>query len=392
MLKVLTAGESHGKALVGILEGMPAGVPLVPEDFTGLMERRQSGYGRGPRRLLEPDRVEILSGVWRGLTIGSPIALLIWNRDHRFAVLEPPPLEAEEPAEAPLTVPLPGHADLAGALKYGFDDVRPVRERASARETAIRMALSVPARRLLQELGVEGVGFVVAVGGKAARVPARATVASLRARLDRQARWFLTPDARIVPIWKRLIDQARRDGDSLGGVVEVWVEGLPPGLGSHVDPARRLDTRLAAALMGIQAVRAVEIGEGIKQSRLPGRQALDPIEFSARRGWHRPSNRAGGIEGGMTTGERLVVRAFMKPVPGPCRLPSVDLRTGRPAVPAFYRSDTCAVDALAGVAESVVILELASALLEKFGGDTLEELTVAIEAYRRRVAKGAGSA
>ncbi len=387
MLKVLTAGESHGRALVGILEGMPAGVPLVPEDFTGLMERRQTGYGRGPRRLLEPDRVEILSGVWQGLTIGSPIALLIWNRDHRFAVLEPPPLEAEVPAEAPLTVPIPGHGDLVGALKYGFDDVRPVRERASARETAIRAALSVPARRLLQELGVEGIGFVTALGGKAARVPARATVASLRASLDRQSRWFLTPDAKIVPAWKRLVDQARRRGDSLGGVVEVWVEGLPPGLGSHVDPARRLDTRIAAALMGIQAVRAVEIGDGIRQSGLPGRKALDPIKFTTERGWHRPSNRAGGIEGGMTTGERLVVRAFMKPIPGPCRLPSADLRTGRPALPAFYRSDTSAVDALAGVAESVIALELASAFLEKFGGDTLDDLATALETYRSRLAK-----
>ncbi|NLI76480.1 MAG: chorismate synthase [Candidatus Riflebacteria bacterium] len=390
MLRYLTAGESHGRALLGILEGMPAGVPLVPEDFAGLMDRRQGGYGRGPRRLVETDQVEILSGVWRGLTIGSPIGLLIWNRDHRFAVLEPPTLEEELVAEAPLTVPIPGHADLAGALKYGFDDARPVRERASARETAIRAALSVPARRLLEETGIRSVGFTAVLGEVPARLPARTTVAGMREKIARQGGCFATPDARVVPVWKRLVDEARERGDSLGGVAEVWVDGLPPGLGSHVDPARRLDARLAAALMAIPAVRAVEIGQGISQSAMTGKKAQDPIRYSPKTGWTRPTNLAGGIEGGMTNGERLVVRCFMKPIPGPCRTGSADLRTGRAAVPAFYRSDTTAVDSLAAVAESMAALELAGAMLEKFGGDTLDDLRAALAHFRYRLPRPKG--
>jgi len=387
MLRYLTAGESHGRALVAILEGIPAGVPVSSEDFVGPMALRQVGYGRGPRRNLECENVEVLSGIWKGLTIGSPISLLIWNSDQRFFAQESSGVGETEIAEAPLTVPIPGHADLAGALKYGFDDVRPVRERASARETAVRTAISVPALRLLEELGVSSVGFVSAIGNVPAKIPEFATVSGLRKAVRANERWFLTPDRKIVDRWKRLIDSARESVDSLGGIAEIRFDGLPAGLGSHVDASRRLDSRLAGVLMGFPAVHAVELGQGIRQSAINGKSAQDPIKFSPKTGWGRESNLSGGIEGGITNGEQLIVRCFMKPPPGACRVESADLRTGRRELPAFYRSDTAAPDSLAVVAQSAIAIELADCFMEKFGGDTLDDLRDSLNAYKSRISR-----
>ncbi len=384
-LRWLTAGESHGKALVGILEGMPSGVPVAEAAFKKLLTRRLSGYGRGSRAAsIERDAVEILSGIRFGRTTGGPISMVIYNKDYSKHAGAMETFGPRPEGEKPVTAPRPGHADLAGALKYEIGDIRDIRERASARETAMRCALSVPARALLSELGVTSAAFVRRIGTQEAAIPESATVAELTAPIDEVGEGFLTPDPNVVIPWTLLIDKARASGDTLGGEVEIRFDGLPAGLGSHVQADRRLDARLAAVVMGLPGVHAVEIGQAVRQSALIGSKAHDPISWDESRGWTRPTNLCGGIEGGMTNGAQLVLRAVMKPLPGsmPGETPSIE--PPHAAVPlAADRSDTVALAALAVTAESVLALELASAVLDKFGSDTHADIRHSFERYQR---------
>ncbi|MFZ2957413.1 MAG: chorismate synthase [Candidatus Ozemobacteraceae bacterium] len=387
-LRRLTAGESHGKALVGILDGLPRGIPLSEKDFPELMHLRRAGYGRSPRHTIEQDRVEILSGVRFGMTLGSPLALMILNNDFpawekAMAVEGPPPRTAS--GRRVLTIPAPGHADLAGAMKYDTHDLRDIRERASARETAMQVALSVPARRLLREVGVTSLAFVTEIGGIPALIPDSASISQLREALRIAGEGFLTPDSTVAQSWKHLIDEARERGDTLGGVAEVRCEGLVAGLGSHAQFDRRLDARLSAALMAIPAIRAVEIGSGIFQSRSGGSMVQDAL-VSKGGILRRKTNLAGGIEGGMTNGEPLIMRIYMKPLPSIRGVPSVDIASHRSVKTSPERTDTVAIAAAAVVAESVLALELASALLDTFGGDTLDYLHARVKEARKRQA------
>ncbi len=377
MLRWLTAGESHGPALVAILEGVPAGVAVTTEDVSAALARRRLGYGRGARMQFEQDDVAIVGGVRHGLTLGSPVAVQVANTEWPKwqQVMAPDPVESAVldglARNAPLTRPRPGHADLAGMQKYGFTDARPVLERASARETAARVALGVVAANLLhQAVGVRLVSHTVEIGGEAAPagvLPSPDDVATL----DADAVRCFDPEAsgRMVAA----VDACRRAGDTLGGVVEVLAYGLPPGLGSHVHWDRRLDARLAAALMGVQAIKGVEVGDGFGLARVRGSQAHDEMEAS-QGGVRRRTGRSGGTEGGMSTGELLRVRAAMKPISTvPRALDTVDVATGQPAVAINQRSDVCAVPAAGVVAEAMVALVLADAVLEKFGGDSVAE-------------------
>jgi chorismate synthase len=378
MLRWLTAGESHGPALVAVLEGVPAGVRVTTDDVVRELARRRAGYGRGARMSFEQDEVDLLGGVRHGRTIGSPIAIRIGNTEWPKwdQVMSPDPVDPDVleglARNAPLTRPRPGHADLVGMQKYGFDDARPVLERASARETAARVALGTVAKALLRQgCDVSVVSHVVGIGSVAAPdgvVPGPRDLDRIDADPVRAAD-SATSDAMVVEI-----DEARRDGDTLGGVVEVVVYGLPPGLGSHVHWDRRLDARLAAGLMGIQAIKGVEVGDGFTTARRRGSEAHDEIE-STPDGLRRRTGRSGGTEGGMSTGEVLRVRAAMKPISTvPRALDTVDVSTHEPAKAINQRSDVCAVPAAGVVAEAMVALVLADALVEKFGGDSLEEL------------------
>ena len=352
-LSLVTAGESHGPALVAIVTGLPAGLVLERAAIDGDLHRRQQGYGRSPRQQIEQDTVEVLAGLRHGRTLGTPLALLVRNRDHenwKWGMSPWPP--DEEPSgkgSKPVTLPRPGHADLAGALKYGLSDVRDALERASARHTAAIVAAGATAKALLREIGM---GVDSSVLGD-----------------DLEQR----------------VDEARADRDTVGGVVEVRAHGVPPGLGSYATKDERLDARLAATLMGTQAVKGVEIGAGFELADLRGSAAHDEI-LRDDRGLYRQTNRAGGIEGGVSNGEEIVVRAAMKPLPTLMRpLLSVDLQTGEPAEALVERSDTAAVEALAVVAEACVAWELARAACEKFGGDALEDFIGAHHAYLERI-------
>jgi chorismate synthase len=356
-LELVTAGESHGPALVAILTGLPAGLRLDRAAIDDDLHRRRQGYGRSPRQQLEADEVEVLAGLRHGVTLGTPLALVIRNRDHENWTwgMSPWPREGEPSGKGtkPVTLPRPGHADLAGTLKYGHDDVRNALERASARQTASHVAAGAVAKALLGELGVTVSGRAVEIGGET----------------DEQAMRAAT-------------DAARSDRDTLGGIVEVVAAGIPPGLGSYAEKRDRLDARLGAALMGIQAVKAVEIGDGIALARARGSEAHDEIEPDRR----RLSNRAGGIEAGVSNGEAIVARAAMKPLPTLMRpLRSVDLESGEPGQALVERSDVQAVEALAVVAEAAVAWELARAAREKFGGDALSDFVAAHSAYLDRI-------
>jgi len=377
MLRWLTAGESHGPALVAICEGLPAGIEVTTAEIAAALTRRRAGYGRGARMKFEQDEVEITGGVRHGRTLGGPVAIRVgnteWPKWQTVMSADPVPPEdlADVARNAPLTRPRPGHADLAGMQKYGYDDARPVLERASARETAARVALGEVARQYLrQAFGIEVVSHVVSIGAVCAPEmvlpgPQDGPV------VDADPVRCLDPAASVA--MQAEIDAARKDGDTLGGVVEVVGYGLPPGLGSHVHWDRRLDGRLAGALMGIQAIKGVEVGDGFTTARRRGSQAHDEIE-SAADGLHRTTNRAGGIEGGMSTGEVLRVRAAMKPISTvPRALATVDVRTGEPAKAINQRSDVTAVPAAGVVAEAMVALVLADAAAEKFGGDSVPE-------------------
>jgi chorismate synthase len=378
MLRWLTAGESHGPALVAILEGLPAGVAVTSDDIIEALRRRRLGYGRGARMSFEQDELEIVGGVRHGKTIGSPVALRIgntewpkWEQVMAADPVDPATLEGLA-RNAPLTRPRPGHADLVGMQKYGFDEARPVLERASARETAARVALGAVAHRFVdQAADIDLVSHVVELG--TVRAPEGKTpTAQDRAALDADPVRCFDPDTSAAMVAE--IDRAKGEADTLGGVVEVVVTGVPPGLGSHVHWDRRLDARLAGALMGIQAIKGVEVGDGFELARSRGSAAHDEMVLADDGTVRRTSGRSGGIEGGMSTGETLRVRAAMKPISTvPRALKTVDVATGEPAVAHHQRSDVCAVPAAGIVAEAMVALVLAEAVLEKFGGDSVVE-------------------
>ena len=359
-LGLTSAGESHGPALVAILTGLPAGLTLDRAAIDADLHRRQQGYGRSPRQQLEQDEVGVLAGLRHGRTLGTPLALVVHNRDHKNWEwgMNPWPPEGEPTGKGtkPVTLPRPGHADLAGVLKYGHEDVRDALERASARHTAVLVAAGAVAKALLRELGVSVAGSVLEIGG------------------ERDG-------------WEAAIDAARADRDTLGGLVEVRATGVFPGLGSYATREDRLDARLAAALMGIQAVKGVEIGDGFALARKRGSAAHDEIDRDVeKQSLERRSNRAGGIEAGVSNGEEIVVRAAMKPLPTLMRpLDSVDLASGEPAQALVERSDVAAVEALAVVAEAAVAWELARAAREKFGGDALVDMLAAHAAYLERI-------
>ena len=349
-LRLATAGESHGPALVGILSGLPAGLELDRDAIDADLARRQQGYGRSPRQKLEQDRVEVLAGLRHGRTLGTPLALVVRNRDHANWEwgMSPWPPEGEPSGKGtkPVTLPRPGHADLAGTLKYGHDDARNALERASARQTAITVAAGSLAKTLLAHIGVEVAGSVVEMGN---------------------------------------VDEAKADRDTVGGIAEVRARGVPPGLGSYSTKDDRLDARLAAALMGIQAVKGAEVGDGFALARERGSSAHDEI-LRDDRGYFRETNRAGGIEAGVSNGEEIIVRAAMKPLPTLMRpLRSADLETGEPAEALVERSDVAAVEALSVVAEAAVAFEFARAAREKFGGDSLADFVAAHRAYLERI-------
>ncbi len=393
MLRFTTAGESHGQALVSILEGMPAGVPLLAAHVDADLARRQQGYGRGRRMQIERDTAEFLSGVRAGETIGSPIAMLIRNRDWKNweEIMDPAPREGEAPGTArrrAVTRVRPGHADLTGILKYDRDDARDILERASARETTARVAAAAIARRFLGELGVTIGSHLVHLGGIDAVRPAQLPP-DLNAAAD--ASQLRTLDAEAEAAMIERIDVAKREGNTLGGICEVVVDGLPVGLGSHVSWDRKLDGRLAAAMMSIPAVKGVEIGMGFGAARVSGAEVHDEIAPAPGRtragNVQRATNRAGGLEGGMTTGEPLMVRVAMKPISTLMRpLGTVDVATGEAAKATAERSDVTAVPAMGVIAEAMAAFVLADAMLEKFGGDSLGEVRRNMDGYLAHIA------
>ncbi|WP_287408340.1 chorismate synthase [Oceanithermus sp.] len=379
-LRFLSAGESHGPQLTAVVDGLPAGMPLSVEDVDPWLAKRQQGYGRGRRMAIERDRVVFASGVRAGRTTGAPLTLVIENRDWKNwqEIMDPAP--GGEPRRRALTAPRPGHADLSGGIKYGHRDLRDVLERASARETAMRVAVGAVAHKLLELLGVESLAHVPMLGGVASRVP---FAWDLRGRIEASRLRMTDPEAEEEAV--RRIDAAKAAGDTLGGLLEVRYRGLVPGLGSYVQYDRKLDGRIAQMAMSIPAVKGVEIGEGFAAAALPGSEVHDAIHRSEERGWYRTTNRAGGLEAGMTTGEELVVRAALKPIATLMKpLPTVDVVTHETADAARERSDVTAVPAASVILEAVVAIVLADAYLEKFGGDTFEEVRERVDAYRER--------
>ncbi|MGH8792022.1 MAG: chorismate synthase [Stackebrandtia sp.] len=385
MLRWMTAGESHGPALVAILDGLPAGVRIASADVVAELARRRLGYGRGARMKFEQDVVEFLGGVRHGQTLGSPVAIRVGNSEWPKwdKVMAADPVDAAELKDlarnAPLTRPRPGHADLAGMQKYGHTDARPILERASARETAARVAVGTVAKAFLsQALGVEIVSHVVSLGPVEAK-PGLVPTPDDRAAVDADPLRCLDPEASAAMVAE--VDAAKRDSDTLGGVVEVLAYGVPPGLGSHVQWDRKLDARLSMALMSIQAIKGVEIGDAFTQARSRGSQAHDEMRPTPE-GVKRLTDRAGGLEGGITTGEPLRVRAAMKPISSLTRpLSTVDVATGEPAEAINQRSDVCAVPAAAVVAETMTAFVLAEAACEKFGGDSVAEVARNLASY-----------
>ena len=372
MLRYMTAGESHGELLMGVLEGMPSGLLIRVTDVDNDLSRRQTGYGRGGRMKIEKDTVRIVTGVRWGRTLGSPIGLMIRNRDWDNWRAKMSPDAAFLNNADPVTRPRPGHADLAGALKYGMTDIRNVLERSSARETAMRVAVGAVCKRLLEEFGISIASHVIDIGGIYARGE-QLSIREIRRKTENSEVRCADHDAEKRMI--RKIDEAARAGDSLGGIFEVVVSGAPVGLGSHVHWDRKLDARLAMALMSIQAMKGVEVGSGFGVANLPGSQVHDEIFWTPKSGIFRRSNNAGGIEGGMSNGEDIVLRAAMKPIPTLMKpLRSVDLESKKPFKASVERSDVCAVPAAGVVGEAVVAFEIAAAMIEKFGGDSLDEM------------------
>ncbi|RYQ10393.1 chorismate synthase [Bifidobacterium pseudolongum subsp. globosum] len=386
MLRWQTAGESHGEALVAMIEGVPAGVEVTSDDIRGALARRRLGYGRGARMKFEQDQVRLLTGVRHGSTLGSPIAIEIGNTEWPkwTEVMSADPLDheiAREGRNAPLSRPRPGHADLTGMRKYGFDDARPVLERSSARETASRVALGEVAARFLEQVaGIRTVSHVLSIGGAGVEGQSADPTPDDVERLDASPVRTLDSDAETRMIAR--IDEAKANADTLGGVVEVIAYGMPAGVGTYVESDRRLDAALAAAVMGVQAIKGVEIGDGFLEAMRPGSQAHDEMVVGDDGHIDRLTNRAGGIEGGMSNGQPIRVRAAMKPIPSiPKALRTVDVATGEAAQAINQRSDSTAVPAAAVVVEAMVRLTLARELLEKFGGDSVDETRRNLESY-----------
>jgi len=372
MLRYLTAGESHGRALLALVDGFPAGVDLKIEAIDAELVRRQGGYGRGGRQKIETDHVEVLSGIWRGVTLGSPVALLIPNKDFKINEMED------------LDRPRPGHGDLSGSIKY-LTSVRAILERASARETTARVAAGALAKQLLEPLGITAYAYVVQVG-ELAIPPKPGTLDEQIARRNRSILYTLDPDRDDEVA--ELIDRCKRAGDTLGGIAEIRVEGLPYGLGTHTQWDKKLDGRLAQVVMAVQAMKGVEIGMGFEAARTPGSQVHDPIQYDASQthtrslGFTRTHNNAGGLEAGMTNSQPLVLRVAMKPISTLAKpLESVNLQTKQSESASYERSDVCAVAAASCILENVVAFEIASAVVEKFGGDNLEEIKQRLELF-----------
>lgn len=378
MLRYWTAGESHGKALLAMIDGFPAGLDIDCEMINVELRRRQGGYGRGGRQRLETDTVDLLTGVWKNRTLGSPITMQVVNSDYKLERLK----ELERPR--------PGHADLTGAIKH-LGTIRGVLERASARETAVRVAAGALARQLLRVFGIETIGYVTEIGGLAVTTPTSGSIEEHRTARDASCVYTLAPerDQEFID----LIDRITEEGDTVGGVMEVRVEGLPIGLGTHAQWDRKLDGKIAQAVMAVQAIKGVEIGMGFEAARRPGSQVHDPIHFDPEQkhlphlGYTRPTNNAGGLEGGMTNGQPLIVRAAKKPI-STLRKPLDSIRwDSKEAQRASYeRSDVCAVSAASVIIEHVVAIEVAAAFIDKFGGDSIEEMKARYELYKQQAA------
>ncbi|MCA9120743.1 MAG: chorismate synthase [Planctomycetales bacterium] len=373
-MRYWTAGESHGKTLLAMIDGFPAGVELETDSIDSELRRRQGGYGRGGRQRIETDRVEILTGIWKNTSLGSPIALQVINKDYKLERL------------GDIERPRPGHGDLTGSIKY-LSSVRGVLERASARETAVRVAAGALANQLLRAFNIRTIGYVVELGG--VRIEPQDVSLDEQFVLREQSEIYSLDPQRDAEI-KQLIDDTRKDGDTLGGIVEVRVEGLPFGLGTHAQWDRKLDGRIAQAVMAVQAIKGVEIGMGFEAARLPGSKVHDPITFDESQkntpnlGFVRPTNNAGGLEAGMTNGQPLVVRAAKKPISTLAKpLESVNLRSKQPESAEYERSDVCAVSAASVIVENVVAFEVACALVEKFGNDSLQEMKGRYELFMK---------
>ncbi len=399
-LRYLTAGESHGKALIGILEGIPSGLSLSPEDINRDLGRRQLGYGRGGRMKIESDHAEILSGVRWGKTIGSPITLLIENKDYRNWLKGMSPYAEDDGSIPAVTRPRPGHADLTGAIKYYHHDMRNVLERSSARETAVRVALGAVAKKFLQAFHITIGSFVIQIGtirvkglrdkGVKGSSESSRTLESIFKKAEKSP--VRCPDEQAAKKMTTLIDRIMKSGDSLGGVFEVFATGVPAGLGSYIQWDRRLDGRLAQALMSIQAIKGVEAGLGFEMSKRSGSEVMDEIFYSHHYGYYRKTNNAGGMEGGMTDGMPIILRAAMKPIPTLRRpLRSIDITTKKPVEAAYERSDICAVPAAGVIGEAMVALTITDAFLEKFGGDSMKEIQQHYDSYVHHIRQFSGT-
>lgn len=386
-MRYLTAGESHGKQLTTIVEGVPANMPLLKEDINQSLKRRQGGHGRGKRMQIEKDLVEITSGVRHGYTLGSPISLVIHNDDfkHWTDIMGEDPIDDNREIRRRVTKPRPGHADLNGALKYGHRDMRNVLERSSARETAARVAAGAVAKTMLKQLGIEIAGYVKEIGGIRAKEIDNLTVKERQTISQNSPVMVLDPDAEEAMMKK--IDETKKEGDSIGGVCEVYVEGMPAGVGSYVHYDRKLDSRIAGAVVSINAFKGVEFGIGFDAASLNGSEVHDEIAWDKERGYYRTSNRLGGFEGGMTNGMPLIIRGVMKPIPTLMLKPlkSVDIETKQPFKATVERSDACAVPAASVVMEHIVAFELAKAITEQFPSDQFSQLKKAIDEYREEI-------
>jgi chorismate synthase len=385
-MRYLTAGESHGPLLTAIIEGVPAGLPLTADYINAELKRRQGGYGRGARMKIESDQVEITSGVRHGLTMGGPITLNVTNLDHQkwLEIMSAADVDEKKKGLRKITKPRPGHADLVGGMKYRFDDLRNSLERSSARETTMRVAVGAVAKRLLEEIGVEVANHIVTFGGIDIDVPNNLTVAEIKERAAQSEVSIVNPD-REEEI-KAYIDQIKKDGDTIGGVIETVVGGVPVGLGSYVQWDKKLDAKIAQGVVSINAFKGVEFGVGFEAGRLKGSQVMDEILWSEEDGFTRRTNNLGGFEGGMTNGQPIVVRGVMKPIPTLYKpLMSVDIETHEPYKATVERSDPTALPAAGVVMESVVATVLATEVLEKFSSDNLEELKDAVARHREFV-------
>ena len=382
-MRYLTAGESHGPRLTAIIEGVPAGLPLSEEDINKELKRRQGGYGRGVRMKIESDRVEITSGVRHGLTMGGPITLNVTNLDHLkwLEIMNVAPVEEKKKDLRKITKPRPGHADLVGGIKYRFDDLRNSLERSSARETTMRVAIGAVAKRILEEIGVEVASHIVNFGGIEIAIPENLTVSEIKEKAVQSEVSIVVPEQEEAV--KAYIDQVKKDGDTIGGIVETLVGGVPVGLGSYVQWDKKLDAKIAQGVVSINAFKGVEFGLGFDAGRLKGSQVMDEIIWSQDTGYTRRTNNLGGFEGGMTNGEPILVRGVMKPIPTLYKpLMSVDIETHEPYKATVERSDPTALPAAGVVMEAVIATVLATEVLEKFSSDNLEELKEAVAKHR----------